>query len=299
MERFGRPRFQGSAAASKPYGSRPRSSQSHSTRMAGPSRQSSGQYGSYQNSKPSQRSNVAPGSVLAGTRSLGSRSSASSNQDGISVPSEVRHLMQTLGLSQSDMQKLSQLPEKDLSVNNLAKAIGNLKQGKQGVGSRLGSYTSTPNSVKRSDSFQRGREETRGGYKTNDSVRGNHSAGQRGFQGRTGQRSPSGNRSFGSSGSRQPTLKATVKSTPPPLMSVSSRSRLSDPVSGTSFGDRREFSNKGQREEFQEEKLLYGRRRSAERPPQSRNTSYSSQSSRRINESNFNSREVRKQSYGF
>ena len=304
MERYGRPRFQGSAAASKPYGNRPRSSQTQSGQMLGSSsRQSSDQYGSYQTSKPNQRSNIAPGSVLAGTRSLGSRSSAASGsqQETVGVPSEVRHLMQTLGLSQSDMHKLSQLPEKDLSVGNLAKAIGNLKQGKQGGGARSGSFSSTPNPVKRSESFQRGREESRGGYRNDEGTHSNQSSGPRGFQGRAGlgQRSPTGNRSFGNSGNRHATsLKATVKSTPQPLMSLP-RSRLSDPISGSGFSDRRDFSEQAQRDEYEDEQRLYSRRRSAEQAPQPRNTSYTSQSSRRSNEANFSAREVRKQSFHY
>ena len=289
MERFGRPDFQRGAAAPKPYGTRAKPTQNRSGSLLGqPSRQSGDQFGSYQNSKPGQRSNVSSGSMLAGSLGSGSRTSSSSRQDNDSVPAEVRHLMQTLGLSQSDMQKLSQLPEKDLSVNNLAKAIGDLKQGKQNVGKRSGSFASPSNPIKRSESFQKGRDQNVG-YRSNDGILGKQ-PNQHNFQGRSGQRSPSGNRSFGGPPSRhQPSPKATVKPAIPPLIP---RSRLSDPKSGSSFGDRREFSSKGQRDEYQDEQRLYGRRRSADHPDPSRNHSFSSQS-RRSNESNFNSREVR------
>ncbi|XP_078484250.1 uncharacterized protein LOC100185482 [Ciona intestinalis] len=46
------------------------------------------------------------------------------------VPPEVKELMKSLNLSPSDLQKLSQLPDNQLSVDNLARAIGNLKQQK-------------------------------------------------------------------------------------------------------------------------------------------------------------------------
>nr|CAB3262941.1 uncharacterized protein LOC100185482 [Phallusia mammillata] len=42
---------------------------------------------------------------------------------------EVSQLMKSLGLSQSDIQKLSQMPENEINVNNLARAIGDLKKG--------------------------------------------------------------------------------------------------------------------------------------------------------------------------
>ena len=295
MERFGRPRFRG-AAAPKPYGTQSGPSRGRPSGIlrGAPARSSgSGQFGSFQDSKPKRwdgppRSSTSSGSLLGNApgNSFNShqRSSAGSrSQSASSVPSEVRQLMHTLGLSQSDMEKLSQLPENELSVNNLAKAIGNLKGSKDGSGG----MSSLHSSMKHSSSFQRGREQSRD-YGGNDGILGNP-PNQNRFQDRSGRRSPSGNRSFDSPRNHKPTgIKVTVK---PTDQLLGGRSRLMDSKPGSGFHDRREFASKSQREEYFEEQRLYSRRRSGDQFDQPRNDSFS-QSSRRVNEPNFNDREV-------
>uniref|UniRef100_H2Z648 Uncharacterized protein n=1 Tax=Ciona savignyi TaxID=51511 RepID=H2Z648_CIOSA len=47
------------------------------------------------------------------------------------VPAEVKKLMTNFNLSPADLQKLSQMPENQISLSNLARVIGDLKQQKE------------------------------------------------------------------------------------------------------------------------------------------------------------------------
>jgi len=64
---------------------------------------------------------------------------SSSNSNSTPKEDEVHRLMHTLGLSKTDMELLSQLPESELSVGNLAKAINDLKHNPKDGSSPSGS----------------------------------------------------------------------------------------------------------------------------------------------------------------
>ena len=278
MERFGRPRFRG-AAAPKPYPARPGPSSRPRGSMSGPPRQPGGPFASRSGGASASLLGDGPGAYSSNARSQ--PNDRPTRQQG-SVPSEVRRLMESLGLSQADMQKLSQLPENELSVHNLAKIIGNLKQEKQGFGSRPQSHT-VP---KQPDAFQ---HENRSSFSPREERSFGAKKGLLGSSPNQGsaQNRPNfrGNRSP-SDGDRHkpPGLKVTVK--PAGMPPLTSRSRMMETKSGNNFNDRRD-----QKDEYYEESRLYGRKRSPDRFEPQRPNSFS-QNSRRVNEPNLNAREV-------
>ena len=314
MERFGRPRMRGSGAP-KPYGARLGPSNRSGGLLGAAPRQSSDQFGFNKPKDWPSRSGNSDGSLLGKPRNLPMRSNSydtnsrasgrPSAQSNASVPSEVQQLMKSLGLSQEDMQRLSQLPEKELSVNNLAKAIGDLKRGKSQFGDRsnANSFNSPTqrSDARRSDPFPArsrnsfSRDEGRNfGDNNNSSVLGEPPNQQGNFHNRSNQykedRSESDDRSFGTSPGRHKHsgIKVTVKPGEQPL---GNRPRLLESKHNPDFPGRSSFSSKSQRDEFFEEKQFYDRR-NADRFDQPRHDTFS-QSSRRVNDQNFNVREVR------
>lgn len=305
MERFGRPRMRGSGAP-KPYGARLGPS-NRSGGLLGPApHQSSDQYDSYQGyNKPKEwpsRSGNSDGSLLGreprnpsmrGNSRGGRRSPRSSG----SVPSEVQQLMKSLGLSQEDMQRLSQLPENELSVNNLAKAIGNLKRTKDQFDNRgnANSFNSPPqrSDSRRTELFS---SRSRGSFSRDEGrgVLGDAPKQQGNFNSRPNQfkesRSPSDDRSFGNPSGRpkHSSMKVTVK---PGEQSLGGRPRMLNSKHDSNFSGRQNFSNKNQRDEFYQDEQFYGRR-NADRFDPPRHDLFS-QNNRRVNDQKFNVREVR------
>ncbi|CAK8689275.1 uncharacterized protein LOC143461153 [Clavelina lepadiformis] len=335
MDRFGRSNYRGGGPM-KPYGTRPVPNARSSLLGAGPggpSFRSPSQYGSGGNQQssrewPAPRSSSAQGSLLGQPLKRTSQydsghyghsnTAASSGRTWVNeptvnepVPTEVRQLMHTLGLSQSDMEKLSQLPETELSsVNNLARAIGDLRQEKQVTGrAHESQYGGSESSGMSNQSGSYGR---RGSFQERDG---------RGSFGRAGESSlmgdpPSGGRnSFGpnsksnnygsnindsnqqynspAANRHKPTgIKVTVK--PSDRRGLpSDGSGYYDPKLSTSYPAQRPDRSYN---EYYDDKQYYGRDDTANRYDQ-RNDSFS-ESSRRINNNSISQREGKPHGYG-
>jgi len=134
MDRYGSPRFRG--AANQGYGQRRPSTGARSILGTGP--RSSTPQGA-QASRSIHRGGGQGKSLLGPPpramiqSSYADERSSSWNESNVhsrmhQMPEEVTQLMKSLGLSQADMKKLSQLPDNELSVDNIARAIGNLKK---------------------------------------------------------------------------------------------------------------------------------------------------------------------------